>query len=203
MEDSSKILVINGSYRDDGITDQAIEVVVQTLKKTGAEIETVLLREYPIEFCLNCRECTQQPGDTPGKCIQHDGMQALVEKIEWADAYILASPTNLGSVTALFKRFMERLIVYAYWPWHMNYPKFRKAQSPKKKAVLISSCAAPGLFGRWLYGPAKQLKMAAKFIGADPTGSLFTGLISKEPKPGLPRKAEIKARALAAKLIGA
>ncbi|HID49505.1 MAG TPA: flavodoxin family protein, partial [Chromatiales bacterium] len=122
-----RILAINGSYRDDGITDQSVTILTDTLKKAGADVEIILLRGYPIEFCLNCRECTQQPGEAPGQCVQHDGMQALVNKIEAADAFILASPTNFGSVTAIFKRFMERLVVYAYWPWEMNAPQYRKA----------------------------------------------------------------------------
>lgn len=196
----SRVLAINGSYRDDGITDQAVEVMVQALQAAGAEVEVILLREYPIEFCLNCRECTQRPGDAPGECVQHDGMQALINKIEQADAYILASPTNFGSVTALFKRFMERLIVYAYWPWGMHSPSFRKAQAVKKKALLVSSCAAPGIMGRWLYGTHKQLSMTAQVIGAVTVGTLFTGLIAKQAHTGLPERAQLKVRALAAKL---
>lgn len=108
----TKILAINGSYRDDGITDKTIKAMVQILEESGAEVEVILLRKYPIEFCFNCRECTQKPGDTPGECVQHDGMQELIDKIERSDGYILASPTNFGSVTAIFKRFMERLVVY-------------------------------------------------------------------------------------------
>ena len=51
----SKILAINGSYRDDGITDQAVNALAQAIRDNGAEVDVVLLREYPIEFCLNCR----------------------------------------------------------------------------------------------------------------------------------------------------
>jgi len=126
----SKILAINGSYRDGGITDQAVHKIVQDLVAAGAEVEILLLREYPIEFCLNCRECTQKMGDSPGKCVQHDGMGELINKIERADGYILASPTNFGSVTAIDKCFMERLIVYAYWPWNVSSPKLRKENEP-------------------------------------------------------------------------
>ena len=86
------ILVINGSYRSDGITDQAVEVAVKALEESGTEVEKVFLREYEIDFCLNCRECTQQPGDIPGECVLHDGMRGLVARIEQADGYILASP---------------------------------------------------------------------------------------------------------------
>jgi len=197
----SKILAINGSYRDDGITDQAVNSLVQVIRDKGAEVEVVLLREYHIEFCLNCRECTQQPGDVPGICVQHDGMQALVDKIEQADGYILAAPTNFGSVTALFKRFMERLIVYGYWPWGMHAPKFRKANLPKKKAILVSSCAAPGFIGRWIYGSHKQLNIAAQTVGANAVGMLFTGLISDEPHAKLPEKVQVKIKRLAAKIL--
>ena len=197
----TRILAINGSYRDDGITDQTVAAVAEAAQAAGADVEVILLRDYPIEFCLNCRECTQPPGAEPTQCVQHDGMTALVEKIEAADAVILAAPTNMGSVTAIFKRFMERLIVYAHWPWGTDRPRFRKLKAAKKKAVLISSCAAPGFVGRWLYGTQRQLKLTAQVIGAEPVGILFTGLISKEPHPVLPERVRKEAEALGARLV--
>lgn len=75
-------------------------------------------------------------------------MEHIVQRIEKADAFVLASPTNLGSVTAIFKRFMERLAVYAYWPWGAPSPKHRKdsvAKKDSKKALLVTSSAAPGI----------------------------------------------------------
>jgi len=196
-----RILAINGSYRDDGITDQTVEALAQALEAAGAEVEIILLRDYPIEFCTNCRACTQQPGAATGKCVHQDGMQALIDKIERADAYILAAPTNFGSVTAIFKRFMERLTVYAYWSWDMNGPQFRKAQAPKKKALLVSSCAAPGIIGRWLFGTERQLKLTAKTIGAEVVGTLFTGMIAKRQHPKLPVGVRGRIKALAGRLV--
>ncbi len=196
-----RILAINGSYRNSGITDQAVRAMVRAVEAAGAEAEIILLREYPVGFCLNCRVCTQQPGDRPGECVQHDGMQELIDRIERADGYILASPTNFGSVTAIFKRFMERLVVYAYWPWEMNSPRLRKAKVPKKKAVLLSSCAAPGIIGRLFHETRKQLKMTAEAAGADTVGTLFTGLIGKEPRPKLPEGVYRKISSLAEKLV--
>lgn len=196
------ILVINGSYRDDGVTDQAVEVAVQELQAAGAEVEVVNLRDYPIEFCLNCRECTQAPGTRPGACVLHDGMAELIDKIEASSALILASPTNFGSVTALFKRFMERLIAYAYWPWGKPYPEPRKRRAQRrKKALLISSSAAPAWMGRWLFAATKQLRMAAITVGARPVGTLFTGAISLERAPRLAEKSRARAKVLARKLI--
>ena len=180
-----KVLAINGSYREGGITDQAISAIAEALEVAGAAVESIALREYPLQFCLNCRACTQQAGAVPGKCVHHDGMQELIEKIERADCYILASPTNMGSVTALFKRFMERLTVYGYWPWDMNAPRNRKAQTPKKKALLVSSCAAPGIMGRLLFQTGKQLKTTAKIMGAEVVGMVFMGMVSKTQQPKL------------------
>jgi multimeric flavodoxin WrbA len=196
-----RILALNGSYRDDGMTDQVVEAFAQDLEAAGAEVEIILLREYPIEFCLNCRACTQQPGAAPGECVFHDGMQELIDKIERADGYILASPTNFGSVTAVYKRFMERLAVYAYWRWDMYGPQYRKANAPRKKALLVSSCAAPGIFGRWLFGTEKQLKMTAKTIGAENVGTLFTGLIAREQHPKLPEGVRARIKALAGRVV--
>ncbi|MGB5258792.1 MAG: flavodoxin family protein [Woeseiaceae bacterium] len=200
MRHATRILSINGSYRDDGITDQAVEAVADALRQSGAEVESIALRDCPIEFCLNCRACTQEPGDAPGRCVHDDGMRDIIDKIEQAEAYILAAPTNFDSVTALFKRFMERLVAYAYWPWGAPAPKFRKAGLAKKKAILISSSAAPGLMGRWLFKSTKQLKMTANVIGAKPVGTLFTGLVAGEPDTRLPLRVRRRALALANKL---
>jgi multimeric flavodoxin WrbA len=111
-----RILAINGSYRDNGITDQAIEAATGALLEAGAEVDTVVLRRANIEFCLNCRACTQQEGSGPGECVLDDDMAEIVDRIERADAYVIAAPTNFGSATAVFKRFMERLTVFGFWP---------------------------------------------------------------------------------------
>ena len=200
MNRKRKVLAINGSYRDGGVTDKAVASVIENLEALGTEIEHVKLREFPIGFCRNCRQCMQQPGDAPGKCALNDGMAELITKIEAADAYVLAAPTNFSSVTALFKRFAERLAVYGYWPWGKAAPVFRKSKMPKKPAIIISSCAAPGLMGRLTYNTNKSLKIAADTMGAKVVGSIVTGLISKEARPELPARARRRARALAPRL---
>lgn len=181
-----RILAVNGSYREGGIIDQAMQVAVEAARQAGASVDVVYLRDTPIEFCANCRHCTQVPGDAPGQCVQYDGMREIVAKIESADGFILASPTNFSSVTAIFKRFMERLVVYAFWPWGAHAPKFRKKAT--RPAILIASSAAPGILGRVSYTTLKQLKMTAKTIGAKTVGSMFIGLVSQESRPSLPAK---------------
>ena len=201
MNEKRKILAINGSYRDGGVTDQAVTGVLEELQAMHADVEHIRLRDYPIGFCLNCRECMQQPGDAPGRCVRNDGMAELIQKIENADGYVLAAPTNFSSVTALFKRFSERLAVYGYWPWGKPAPVFRKAKMPKKPAIIISSCAAPGLLGRLTYVTNRNLKIAVKTIGGKVVGSMVTGLISQERQPGLPKRARRRIKTLAPRLV--
>ena len=195
-----KVLAINGSYRDDGITDQVVTAAIDALDAAGADTEVVNLRNYPIGFCLNCRECTQQPGTAPGKCVLDDGMSALIEKIEAADAFVFASPTNFKSVTALFKRFMERLVAYAYWPWDKPYPQFRKHGNITKKALLVTSSAAPSILGRIAFASGRQLKMTAETIGAKPVGLVYAGLAGQTRDQRLADSVRARAQKLALKL---
>ena len=201
MNSPAKVLVINGSYRTDGITDQASAIAASVLREHGAQVDVVLLREENIEFCLNCRACTLAEGTDPGECVLDDAMHAIISKIEEADAYVLAVPTNFSSATAVFKRFMERLTPYGYWPWGAMAPKNRKANLPQKKAMLITSCAAPGIFSRVLYGTGRQLKLAARVIGARVVGTVHVGLIADKPEASLPGRARMRTRELAEALL--
>jgi multimeric flavodoxin WrbA len=195
----TRILAINGSYRPGGAIDQAVAAAVHGARATGAEVTIIHLRDTPIGFCQNCRACTQIPGDAPGHCVQADGMNALIDQIEAADAYILASPTNFYTVTALFKRFMERLLVYAWWPWAQPAPKLRKR--PSKKALLIASCAAPGIMGRLFFSTLKQLRATAKTLGAKPVGDVIIGLIARREQPTPNPRDLARIERLAARLV--
>ncbi|MGK7894293.1 MAG: flavodoxin family protein, partial [Xenococcus sp. (in: cyanobacteria)] len=51
---------------------------------------------------------------------------------------------------------------------------------PKKKAVLVTSSAAPRFIARWLMVPIKTLKELASMLGAKPIGTLWIGMV--DPK---------------------
>lgn len=194
------VLAINGSYREGGVTDRVVAEMADELRQHDVSVEILNLREYPIEFCLNCRKCMQSPGDEPGTCVLDDGMRTIIDKIEAADAYVLASPTNFSSATALFKRFSERLAPFGYWPWGAMAPLFRKDRAPGKPAILVSSCAAPGLLGRISFMSLRELRIAARTFGARSRGSMLTGLVSRERHPNLRPRTQRTARRLAKRL---
>lgn len=196
----TRLLAINGSYRELGIIDQTLSLLQQHARETGYELEVANLRELPIGFCQNCRQCTQLPGEAPGTCMLQDGMQPLIASIEAADAYVLACPTNFATVTALFKRFMERLVVYAYWPWNSPAPKLRRKQR-NKRAVLVASGGAPTVLGRVAFGTLQQLKRTARTIGAKPVGQLYLGRVGLQEAPSLPSGTDRKLKSLFDKLV--
>ena len=196
----TKVVAIVGSYRKGGTVDNAVEAVLEGAREKGAETVTFYLTDKHIEFCTNCRECTQLPGEARGKCKQQDDLEPMLKEIEAADAVVLGAPVNFFNVTAIFRRFMERLVGYAYWPWGKAAPKGRNAKVDKK-AVLVASSAAPGIFIPLATGASRALKSTAALFGAKTVGRLWIGLVGDEPHPTLSARNRERARRLGRKLV--
>ena len=192
---AKKIVAVMGSYRRGGITAQAVNEAAAAAREAGAEVEIIDLLDKRIEFCTNCRACTQAPGEKRGECVLSDEMAGILDKLDAADGLILAAPVNYFNVTALTRRFLERMIVYDYWPWGALAPKLR-INKPSKKAVLITSSAMPSLIGRLFTGALRALNYAAASVGAKKAGTLLAGIASLHEKQYLTENERRKARAL-------
>ncbi|MBN1764214.1 MAG: hypothetical protein JW860_03070 [Sedimentisphaerales bacterium] len=106
------------------------------------------------------------------------------------------------SVTALMKRFIERLIVYSYWPWDIKgWPKYRISQI-NKRAVTVTSSACPAFIARILIPSVpKLLKAAARTLGAKVVASIYFGLVANQPDQKLTEKQRQKAYLAGLKLV--
>ncbi|HWT66500.1 MAG TPA: flavodoxin family protein [Terracidiphilus sp.] len=194
-----KIVGIVGSYRKGGAIDAAVEAVLAGARERGAATHIIYLREQHIEFCQNCRACTQEPGEARGLCPQHDDLEAILQEIDAADGVVLGSPVNYGNTTALFRRFLERLLGSAYWPWGQAAPKARTKAMPHK-AVLVATSAMPGFLIPLTTGTMTALKMAANMLLARPVGRMCIGLIARTPDPELSARTLARARRLGERL---
>ena len=199
MNTTTKITAILGTYRKDGVIDAAVEEILAAAREAGAETAKIYLIDRHIEFCTNCRVCTQQEGDSRGRCLLDDDIKELLDEIERSDAIVLASPMNFWTVTAVMKRFIERLICYAYWPWGKMGPKIRKRQKTKR-AVVVASSAAPALLARLMTRMVGLMKDCAKLLGAKSVDVLFIGLAAGDPKADIGARARKRARRLGKKL---
>lgn len=192
---AKKIVAIAGTYRRGGTVDTAVDALLSAAEQEGIEIEKILLLDRHIEFCTNCRACTQHPGPQRGACPLNDDVDGILDKLEAADGIVLASPINFGNVTAIMKRFIERLVCYGYWPWDVFKPPQMRIKKPTKPAVLITSSTCPAFIGRWLMSnPLKTMKAAAKCLRAKPVGTLYFGSVGVRKAQTLDERQCLKAR---------
>lgn len=199
MKQTANLVALVGSYRKGGMSDSLVDEMLTVAADAGVAVRKIYLSEVAIAFCRNCRRCTQAPGPARGVCDLQDDLAALLETIDQADALILASPVNFFTVTAVTKRLVERLVCGAYWPWGQLAPKLRVSR-PQRPALLVTSCAMPGLLGRFATNALRVLKSAAAVLGFRPVGSLIVGLAARSEQPILSERTRRKARRLARKL---
>lgn len=194
-----KVVALVGSYRKGGATDSVVQAVLEGAREKGAQTETIYLIDRPIEFCTNCRQCMQQAGEERGKCVQQDGLEALLAELDAADSLVLGSPVNMGNVTAIFRRFFERLAGAGYWPWGQNAPTGRK-KTPTRMAATVATSAMPGFLVPLFTNTGYSLRSMAQILGAKRVGSLWIGLAAKAPHFELSASDREKARRLGWKL---
>lgn len=201
MSQTQRVLALVGSYRKGGVIDTAVEEVLAAARAAGAETTKVFLIDRRIEFCKNCRTCTQEPGDGHGVCATEDDMAALLEMIGQHDALVLASPMNFFTVTAVMKQFIERLVCYAYWPWGMGAPKTRLYAGERKPSLVIISTAAPSVMIPPFSHIGHILKTAAVLLGGQKPKMLWIGLAGMQPHSPLSERIRKKAARLGRGLV--
>ncbi len=114
-----KVLVILGSYRRNGNTDQFTGLIKEHLQAEAAqrqaplEIETIYLGQQNLQFCRGCRICYDRGEE---HCPVKDDLLSLKAKILAADGILLASPVYVDDVSAITKNFIDRLCHVCHRP---------------------------------------------------------------------------------------
>ncbi len=113
------VLVLVGSNRRNGNTDQMAELVKKHLQKeaerqqTPLEVETIYLGKQNLQFCQGCRACYDRGED---RCPLKDDLLPLKAKMLAADGLLLASPVYVDDVSAVTKNFIDRLCHVCHRP---------------------------------------------------------------------------------------
>jgi len=198
---AKKILGIVGSYRKNGIIVCMVTEALSSAEALGAVTNKIYLSDAHIEFCKNCRKRTQERGTEAGKCVHSDDFNAIMSKWKEYDGLVIGAPVNFFNITAVTRKFMERLACFSYWPWGQAGPKMR-SNNKDKMAVLITSAAMPSFMGRFFSGAPRALRLIAETMGAKPVKTIFVGLaaLKEHPTPSenAIRKAQAAGRQLAA-----
>ncbi len=100
-----RILLINGSPRQEGCTYTALCEMAETLRKNGVETELMQIGARPVAGCIACGKCAGT-----GRCIfDDDGVNRIVEKLDEYDGIVVGSPVYYAGPSGQICAFLDRL----------------------------------------------------------------------------------------------
>ena len=122
-----KILAICGSPCKGGTFK-----VLNSIKEKYSDIdyEILMLKDMNLKDCYGCYSCINRG---PNTCPLKDDRDLILKKMEDADGVIFASPTHTRHISALMKKFMDKLGYIAHRPYFFD-----------KYAMFVSTCKGFG-----------------------------------------------------------
>ncbi len=99
-----KVLLLNGSPRNNGTTNTALTEMAKVFKKEGIETEIICVGSLGVSGCRACLACKKS-----GKCIINDEVNSIAEKLNEADGIVLGSPVYYASPNGSLLSFLDRL----------------------------------------------------------------------------------------------
>lgn len=101
-----KVLLINGSPRQEGNTAIALKEVAKQLNLEGIDNEIIWIGNKPIRGCIACGQCKIQG---LGRCIFDDDIcNKISKKFEEANALIVGSPVYYGQPNGALLSIIQR-----------------------------------------------------------------------------------------------
>lgn len=100
-----KILILNGSPRARGKTNQMLEAFCAGLDRAGHVYDRIDVCRKNIHGCLACEYCHTKGN---GACVQKDDMQAIYPLLHSADMLVLASPIYYHNLSGQLKCCIDR-----------------------------------------------------------------------------------------------
>ena len=111
-----KVLLVNGSSRQNGCTNAALCQVERALQEEGIETEMFFVGNEALPDCIACRKCRET-----GRCVFNDAVNDFVEKAGSADGFVFGSPVYYAHPSGRLLTFMDRAFysggsAFAYKP---------------------------------------------------------------------------------------
>lgn len=104
MDKKLKVLMLNGSPRENGNVALAFREMEQVFKENNVEYENILLGRTDIRGCIACETCRKN-----GKCVFDDIVNELAGKFEESDGLVIGSPVYYGSANGTLMSALQRL----------------------------------------------------------------------------------------------
>ena len=98
-----KVLLVNGSSRENGCTGTALQEAARALREERVETELFFIGNQALPDCIACRKCREI-----GRCVFSDIVNEFVEKAKSADGFIFGSPVYYAHPSGRLLTFMDR-----------------------------------------------------------------------------------------------
>ena len=98
-----KVLLVNGSSKNNGNTADALKTVGEQLAKEGIDTELFNVGVLPIRDCIGCGKCSEA-----GCIFKDDICNAFIEKAREADAFIFGTPVYYAHASGRLLCLMDR-----------------------------------------------------------------------------------------------
>ena len=166
----AKIAIIVGHARKDSFCEALAKAYEEGAKAGGHDVTLFVTSRMQFDPILHFGYEKEQP-------LEPD-LEAAHEAVFAADHLVLVFPLWLGTLPAIFKGFLERILISGNIA-QMKQGKFLKPLKGKSARVVMTM-GMPGFVYRWYFG-AHSLKMLKrnilKFVGISPVRSTIFGYI--------------------------
>lgn len=98
-----KVLLVNGSSRENGCTAVALSQVARALQEENISTQTLFIGNKPIPDCIACRKCRET-----GRCVFDDIANELAHSAQTADGFVFGSPVYYSHPSARLLTVMDR-----------------------------------------------------------------------------------------------
>ena len=105
-----KVLILNGSPKNNGNTMVAINEMMKIFDAEGIDAEVLQIGSQAIRGCISCGFCSKT-----GKCVFDDVVNDIASKFEEADGLVVASPVYYASANATLIACLDRLFYSSHF----------------------------------------------------------------------------------------
>ncbi|MCR5055221.1 MAG: flavodoxin family protein [Lachnospiraceae bacterium] len=105
-----KVLILNGSPKNNGNTMVAINEMLKIFDAEGIDAEVLQIGSQAIRGCISCGSCSKT-----GKCVFGDVVNDIASKFEEADGLVVASPVYYASANATLIACLDRLFYSSHF----------------------------------------------------------------------------------------
>ena len=115
MDKRFKVLMLNGSPRENGNIAVGFREMQKIFDELGVEYECINLGKKDVRGCIACGTC----GNT-GKCVFNDVVNEISAKFEEADGLVVGSPVYYGCANGTLVSALQRVFYSSHFDKRMK-----------------------------------------------------------------------------------